>query len=43
MAKTRVFVSYDFDNDKALYHFVIQQARRSDSPFEIGSSSGFRG
>lgn len=35
MAKKRVFVSYDFDNDKTLKDFIVGQARLSDSPFEI--------
>ena len=35
MARKRVFVSFDFDNDKALKDFVIGQARLSDSPFEV--------
>jgi hypothetical protein len=39
MAKTKVFVSYDFDNDKALYDFIIGQAKLSDSPFEVSDHS----
>ena len=39
MAKTRVFVSYDFDNDKTLYDFLIGQARLADSPFEVTNHS----
>jgi len=35
MNKKRVFVSFDFDNDKALKEFVIGQARNPDSPFEV--------
>ena len=35
MAKTKVFVSFDFDNDKTLKDFIIQQAKNPDSPFEI--------
>lgn len=35
MAKKRVFVSFDFDNDKALKDFVIGQAKLPDSPFEV--------
>lgn len=34
MAK-RIFVSFDFDNDRALKDFVIGQARNPDSPFEV--------
>ena len=33
--KTRVFVSFDFDNDKALKDFIIGQSRLADSPFEV--------
>jgi len=39
MAKTKVFVSYDFDNDKALYDFIIGQAKLPDSPFEVSDHS----
>ena len=35
MAKKRVFVSFDFDNDKALKDFIIGQSRLPDSPFEV--------
>ena len=35
MAKTRVFVSFDFDNDQRLKTFILAQAKHSDSPFEI--------
>ncbi|PHQ31381.1 TIR domain-containing protein [Rhodopirellula bahusiensis] len=35
MAKKKVFVSYDFDNDKALKEFLIGQSKLPDSPFEI--------
>ena len=38
MAK-RVFVSFDFDNDKVLYDFIVGQSKRSDSPFEISDWS----
>ncbi|MBC8400935.1 MAG: TIR domain-containing protein [Candidatus Marinimicrobia bacterium] len=33
--KKRVFVSFDFDNDKALKDFIIGQSRLPDSPFEV--------
>lgn len=33
--KKRVFVSFDFDNDRALKEFIVGQAKHSDSPFEI--------
>ncbi len=35
MAKPRVFISFDFDNDKVLKEFIIEQAKRPDSPFEV--------
>ena len=38
MAK-RVFVSFDFDNDKVLYDFIVGQSKQSDSPFEISDWS----
>jgi hypothetical protein len=39
MAKTRVFVSYDFDNDRTLKDFIIGQAKLPDSPFEVSDHS----
>lgn len=39
MTKKRVFVSFDFDNDKALKDFIIGQARLPDSPFEVADHS----
>ena len=39
MAMTKILVSYDFDNDKALYDFIIGQARLPDSPFEVSDHS----
>lgn len=35
VAKKKVFVSFDFDNDKALKEFIIGQAKLEDSPFEV--------
>jgi len=35
MAKKRVFVSFDFDNDKELKDLIIGQSRLEDSPFEV--------
>lgn len=35
MAKKKVFVSFDFDNDKVLKDFIIGQAKLEDSPFEV--------
>lgn len=37
--KKRVFVSFDFDNDKVLKDFIIGQARLEDSPFEVVDTS----
>ena len=39
MAKTRVFVSFDFDDDQALKTFIIGQAKHPDSPFEVTDGS----
>lgn len=39
MAKKRVFISYDYDNDKKLKDFIIGQSRLPDSPFEIIDTS----
>lgn len=39
MAKKRVFVSFDFDNDKILKDFIIGQARLNDSPFDVIDTS----
>lgn len=39
MAKKKVFISYDFDNDKKLYDFMIGQAKLSDSPFDVADHS----
>ena len=33
--KTRVFVSFDFDNDQKLKTFILAQAKNADSPFEV--------
>src|SRR3954469_12354744 len=33
--KSRVFVSFDFDNDARLKTFILAQAKNADSPFEI--------
>jgi hypothetical protein len=33
--KTPIFISFDFDNDRALKDFMIQQAHRPDSPFDV--------
>lgn len=39
MAKTKVFVSFDFDNDRVLRDFIIGQAKLPDSPFEVSDYS----
>ncbi len=39
MAKKKVFVSFDFDNDKTLKEFLIGQAKLRDSPFEVSDHS----
>jgi len=36
---TRVFVSFDFDNDKRLKDFIIGQSRFPDSPFSVEDHS----
>lgn len=33
--KKRVFVSFDFDNDRRLKDFIIGQSKLPDSPFEV--------
>jgi hypothetical protein len=35
LAKKKVFVSFDFDNDRVLKAFIIGQSKLPDSPFEI--------
>lgn len=35
MNKKKVFISFDFDNDKALKDFIIGQAKLQDAPFEV--------
>jgi len=39
VAKKRVFISFDFDNDKVLKDFIIGQSRLTDSPFEVIDTS----
>jgi hypothetical protein len=39
MTKKKVFISYDFDNDKKLKDFMIGQAKNDDSPFEVSDHS----
>lgn len=33
--KKRVFISFDFDNDRTLKEFIIAQSKNADSPFEV--------
>ena len=35
MTKKRVFISFDFDNDRVFRDFMLGQARLPDSPFEV--------
>ena len=35
----KVFISFDFDNDKVLRDFMIGQAKNPDSPFEVSDYS----
>ena len=39
MAKTRVFISYDFSHDHGLKGDLVAQAARADSPFSISDMS----
>ena len=39
MPKTKVFVSFDFDRDKILLDFIIEQSRKPDSSFEVSDHS----
>jgi len=39
MAKTRVFISFDYDHDGDLKTLLVGQARNPDSPFEIADWS----
>src|SRR3989442_15925534 len=39
MAKKRVFVSFDFDNDRFLKDSIIGQSKLADSPFEVIDTS----
>ncbi len=37
--KKKVFISFDFDNDKTIKEFIIGQAKLQDSPFEVSDHS----
>ena len=39
MARKKVFVSFDFDNDKKLMDLIIGQAKLADSPFDVSDYS----
>ena len=39
MAKKKVFICFDFDNDKTLKDFIIGQAKNTDSPFDVSDFS----
>jgi hypothetical protein len=36
---TRLFISYDYDNDAALKEFLVGQSKLADSPFEFSDAS----
>jgi hypothetical protein len=33
--KKKVFVSFDFDNDRSMRDFIVNHMKREDSPFEV--------
>jgi hypothetical protein len=39
MAKTKIFVSFDFDNDRVLRDFIVGQAKLPGSPFQVADYS----
>lgn len=39
MAKTRVFISFDYDHDETLKTFLVGQSKLADSPFELADWS----
>lgn len=39
MAKKRVFISFDFDNDKTLKEFMVGQSKLEDAPFDVVDNS----
>jgi hypothetical protein len=39
VAKTRVFISFDYDHDLDLKNLLVGQAKNPDSPFEIADWS----
>lgn len=38
-SKKKIFVSFDFDNDQNLKHFIIGQSKLKDSPFSVTDHS----
>ncbi len=36
---TRLFISYDYDNDAALKELLVGQSKLPDSPFEFTDAS----
>lgn len=39
MAKTKVFISFDYDHDETLKEFLVGQSKHEDSPFELADWS----
>ncbi|MYF29676.1 MAG: hypothetical protein F4169_12640 [Gammaproteobacteria bacterium] len=39
MARTRLFISFDYDHDVDLKNLLVGQARNADSPFDIADWS----
>lgn len=39
MAKTRVFISFDYDHDEGQKHLLVGQAKHPDSPFDLADWS----
>ena len=39
MAKKKVFISFDFDNDLVLKELIVGQEKLADSPFEVVDTS----
>ena len=35
MAKKRVFISFDYDNDSSLKEFLVGQSKHADTPFDL--------
>lgn len=39
MTKSKVFISFDYDNDEILKNFLVGQSKLEDSPFELADWS----